>query len=119
MSREFKEGDKVVCPRGYGEVIAINETSSLPIRVRIDSKNYRAFTADGKFAPDDEFPTLFHVDRRPSQWVVKKEVKFTQWANVYRDATHMYDTEEGAKRAAGSGAIAVAVKMTGGYKVLE
>ena len=117
--REFKVGDRVVCLNGVGTVKAINSDSIYQILIELDDGWEKTFLADGKHQPSCKFPTLFHIDEKPKQWITKKKVGVTKWINIYRDASHIYDTEEKAKYVAGSGAIAVAVKLTGEYMIEE
>ena len=119
MSRKFKVGDKVVCLDGVGTVKAINPDSIYQISIELDDGWKKTFLADGRHQPSCKFPTLFHIDEKPKQWVTKRKVEVTKWINIYRDASHIYNTEDEAKHFAGGGAIAAAVKLTGEYKILE
>ena len=118
MSREFKIGDRVVCLQGAGTVRSVSYDLIYPIRVKLDDASC-VFFKEGGYQPSCKYPTLFHIDEKPSQWVTERKEEVTKWINIYRDASHMYDTEDEAKRVAGRGAIAVAVKLTGEYKILE
>ena len=119
MSREFKVGDRVVCLNGTGTVKAVNPDSIYQITVELDDGWRKTFLDDGRCQPSCNFPTLFHIDEKPSQWVVNKKVGIKQWANIYKGKMHLYATEDGAKRYARPEAIAIAVKMEGEYAIEE
>lgn len=50
LTKILKVGDKVYSPLGgHGEVLSINHTVSLPIRIRWENGDWSSFTKDGKF----------------------------------------------------------------------
>ena len=117
--RKFRIGDKVVGDFGYGTVVNIVEDTDRPVRVDVGDGYLEWYCLDGRSSEDKLLPTLFHVDEKPKQWVIKRKVKITQWANVYKGRMPMYPTKEEARMCARPEAIAVAVKLTGEYIVVE
>ena len=118
--KKFKVGDDVISHLGSGVVTEIIEGEICPIFVKMNESNrIIAFTSDGKCCSSDIFPTLFHADEKPKQWVTKRKVKVVQWGNVYERVTHIHNTESAARKYAQPEAIAVAVKLTGEYEVVE
>ena len=70
MGREFKVGDSIVCFRGYGLVVLVNNIEGIPFPIVVEFENggIDSFTRDGKYTPSDIFPTLFHIEDKPCTW---------------------------------------------------
>ena len=116
--REFKLGDKVCSVFGDGVVIETDHHPVYPIQVKF-GKQKRTYTKEGFLLATQIHRSLFHIDEKPERWKIKKKVEITQWANVYEKVTHTHNTESAARKYAQPEAIAVAVKLTGEYEVIE
>ena len=103
MNKKFKVGDDIVCFAGYGKVIEVDNSTYLSIKIKLDEdKTTLLFYDDGKYARNDIFPTLFHIENKPEHWKKKREKEIKSYVIVnnkdntidsyfrhYEDATRM------------------------------
>ena len=112
---DAKVGDKVTCYHlGHGEIVNVF-ASTWPAQVlcQFERENHRrGYRTDGRLTPEDAGSMLFkgHVEF-PAPIPVKKKVKNTLWANIYRN--EFGDYEVGQKVLHRTEKIATESKMRG------
>lgn len=85
LTKILKVGDKVYSPLGgYGEVLSINNTVSLPIKIRWNNTDWSSFTKEGKYYSFSPECLLFPSEnnRDWSTWGTKKEYPFKPFDKV-------------------------------------
>lgn len=92
LTKILKVGDRIYSPLGgYGEVLSINHTVSLPIKIRWDNTDWSSFTKEGKYYTFSPECLLFpsKENRDWNTWKTKKECPFKPFDKVLaRNATN-------------------------------
>lgn len=85
LTKILKRGDKVYSPLGgYGTVLTIYHSVSLPLKIEWDNGNWSSFTKEGRYFTDSPECLLFPSknNRDWNTWKTKKKCSFKPFDKV-------------------------------------